>query len=662
MNCPSCHIAIQGHPPFCPGCGKPLPNAAPPDPMVGRVLAGKFKILKLVGEGGMGAVYVGEQALGTKVRKVAIKTLHPHLSRDEKIRTRFQREVGTLAGLEHPNTVQVFDFGQTPEDGVLFIVMEFVSGRSIGDVLDKEGSISPERVEKILGQICGSLAEAHGQGIIHRDLKPDNIILTERAGQKDFVKVLDFGIAKRSGDEDKNEAKLTQQGMVLGTPPYMSPEQFTGQPLDARSDIYSLAVMAYEMLTGKLPFDAATPYEWATLHMTAAPKAIEAAPNGASLPESMRSAIMLALAKNKEQRFATITDFHERFAGRAQASKGELSASKATAGHKSIPPMAARPGTADMPNVPPAPAAPAQSQPGLPAAAAAAPFAAGFGPPPMMAPPPEPALPPGAEQKGKTMMGEPLAMPPAGGFDASPAPMPYAAPPPATGYAPPQPPMHAPAAPPYGSPQSYQTPGVSVPQRHSSGGGGGGNKGLIVGVIGVLGVLSVVLIAWGAGAFKSGSSPSPAVPPPDFGGGTTTPATTTAPPVTPPAPDTATGPTPPLGATPLTPPPPTPPNPNPTPKPTTPPAKPTTPPTAPTTPPTTPPVTPPAPTPQPATPPPTPIPTPAPTPQPTTPPVPTPPPPAADPPVCQQARDAARRNSPAAPQLAARCVAAGGRL
>src|SRR6185312_4085440 len=112
----------------------------------------------------------------------------------------------------------------------------------------------------------------------------------------------------RSGEEDRNEAKLTQQGMVLGTPPYMSPEQFTGQALDARSDVYSLAVMAYEMLTGQLPFDAKNPYEWATLHMTAAPKAIEATPNGAMLPESMRAAIMRALAKNKEQRFDSITD------------------------------------------------------------------------------------------------------------------------------------------------------------------------------------------------------------------------------------------------------------------------------------------------------------------------------------------------------------------
>ncbi|MDB4933694.1 MAG: Serine/threonine protein kinase PrkC, regulator of stationary phase, partial [Labilithrix sp.] len=414
MQCPSCHKDVEGHPPFCPLCGKPLPNLAPPDPLLGRTLGGKFKISKLIGEGGMGAVYVGEQALGQHTRKVAIKTLHQHLSRDEKIRVRFQREVGTLATLEHPNTVQVYDFGTT-EDGVLYIIMEFVLGRSIAEVLEKEGPMKADRVEKIIAQICGSLAEAHGKGIIHRDLKPDNIILTERAGQKEFVKVLDFGIAKRSGEEDRNEAKLTQQGMVLGTPPYMSPEQFTGQPLDARSDIYSLAVMAYEMLTGTLPFDAKTPFEWATLHMTAAPKAIEATPNGAALPESMRGAIMRALSKDKEHRFASITEFHDRFAGRASASPEEAAQRKATASHKSTA-QPARAGTAGMANAPaheaPAPApAPAPyvapSAPAVPVAPVAAAAASN-----------EPL-------KGKTQMGEPLVMPPAAAY--GPAPAPYAA-------------------------------------------------------------------------------------------------------------------------------------------------------------------------------------------------------------------------------------------
>ncbi len=282
--------------------------------LVGQTIASKYKIVSLLGEGGMGCVYLGEQQLGTTTRKVAVKTLHKHLSHDPSIKARFQREVGTVAALEHPNTIQVFDFG-TMEDGTLYIVMEFVQGRSVADILEKDGPMPPERVENILRQVVGSLEEAHGHGIVHRDLKPDNVVLCERAGQKDWVEVLDFGIAKRSSEHDPNEAKLTQQGMVLGTPPYMSPEQFTGQPIDVRSDIYSLGVMAYEMLTGRLPWEANTAWEWASKHMTEPPIPLEQQPYGANVPERMRTAIARALAKNKDERFASVREFFDVFSG-----------------------------------------------------------------------------------------------------------------------------------------------------------------------------------------------------------------------------------------------------------------------------------------------------------------------------------------------------------
>ena len=485
MQCSNCHNAVEGNPPFCPTCGAPLPREVGPDPLIGRVFQDKYKIVKLLGEGGMGAVYVGEQSLGQHTRRVAIKTLHSHLSRDEQVRDRFQREVGTLATLEHPNTVQVFDFGTSP-DGILYIVMEFVQGRSIADVLEKEGAFSPDRVEKIIAQICGSLAEAHSKGIIHRDLKPDNIVLTERAGQKDFVKVLDFGIAKRSGEADRNEKKLTQQGMVLGTPPYMSPEQFTGQSLDPRSDEYSLAVMAYEMLTGTLPFDASTAWEWATLHMTAAPKAIEAQPHGAALPESMRSAVMRALAKDPEQRFPTITDFSDRFCGRVSASPEEIAQRQATSNHRSLPPDASP--MAPPTNIP-QPAA-------LPFAANAQSYVA---PPVAMA-----AAAGGDPLKGKTQMGEPLALPP----------MDFGTPPPPPmqqGYAPP-PPMQQGYAPPPAYPQAGIPQGPSG--RASQGGDGGSKKGIILAAAAVVGILSIGLVAWGAGAFHT--EPTTIVPPLDL--------------------------------------------------------------------------------------------------------------------------------------------------
>ncbi len=663
MQCPSCHKDLEGHPPFCALCGAPIPNAAGPDPLLGRTLGRKFKITKLIGEGGMGAVYVGEQALGQHSRKVAIKTLHQHLSRDPKIRERFQREVGTLATLEHPNTVQVYDFGET-EDGILYLVMEFVLGRSIADVLEKDGPMKAPRVEKILAQICGSLAEAHSKGIIHRDLKPDNIILTERAGQKEFVKVLDFGIAKRSGELDRNEAKLTQQGMVLGTPPYMSPEQFTGQQLDARSDIYSLAVMAYEMLTGVLPFDAKNAFEWATLHMTAAPKPIEVSPNGAALPESMRGAIMRALAKNKEQRFDSINEFHDRFAGLSVASPVEAAQKLATANHKSVAsPM--RAGTAgmvgapahDAPAVAAASAVVASSAPAMPVAS---PFVA----------PSAPAMPvaaaAGAEPlRGKTQMGEPLAFPPGETpFAASPAAPAYAAP----GGTANGPPMNGPsaqAAAPYGAPAQavYAAPQASVPANRGRGDDGENrsSRGPLIGALGVVAVLSIGLVAWGAGAFGS-RTPTPVVPPLDLG--------TTAPPavVTPPATDPGTPAAPATVSPPLNPaiiPPTAPPKattkptasgaaPVPTPKPpgTTPPG------------PVPPGTTPPAPTPKPPTPVPTPAPTPAPTPVPTpapTPvPTPAPPRPAGDPAVCVTARAARAAGRPTAAKLEQMCRDQGG--
>src|ERR1700677_244941 len=319
MQCPSCSATVDESLRFCPHCGTVLASSTGTqvrDPLIGQVLGGKYTVVRLLGEGGMGAVYEGEQQLGTSKRKVAVKTLHPHLSRDEKIKARFEREVGTIAELEHPNTIQVYDFGANAE-GILYIVMEFLQGRSLADLLEKNGAMEPERVKKIMEQVCGSLAEAHQHGIVHRDLKPDNVMLVERAGKKDFVKVLDFGIAKRSKEEDKNEQKLTQQGMVLGTPPYMSPEQFTGRPIDSRSDIYSLAVMSYEMLTGKLPFQADTAWEWATQHMTQHPIPIDSLAEGARVNEAMRAALRRALSKAPAGRLQTVKDFFAAFSGAA---------------------------------------------------------------------------------------------------------------------------------------------------------------------------------------------------------------------------------------------------------------------------------------------------------------------------------------------------------
>ena len=346
MECPACHKPNVDGARFCASCGAPIPApSADADSLVGQIIGGRYRITQLLGEGGMGRVYLGEQQMGTNVRKVAVKTLQAQFAKEPQVLARFHRECGTVSELEHPNTIQFFDFGQTP-DGQLYIAMEFVQGQSVSDAL-KQGPMPPARVVAILGQVCGSLEEAHAHGVIHRDLKPDNIILTQRAGRPDFVKVLDFGIAKRSEAKDQaQEQKLTQQGMVLGTPPYMSPEQFTGKELDPRSDIYSLGVMAYEMLTGRLPFQADTPWQWATQHLTAQPLPFEQIAAASAIPQPVKGAILHALAKEPENRQASVRHFYEEISGAAPVATPAPPGAGGTAAMPAAVPGA---GTADMP-------------------------------------------------------------------------------------------------------------------------------------------------------------------------------------------------------------------------------------------------------------------------------------------------------------------------
>ena len=336
------------------------------DPLIGQLIGGRYRVTGVLGEGGMGIVYVGEQQMGSTVRKVAIKTLHAHLSKDPSVIARFHRECGTVAQLEHPNTIKFYDFGSTA-DGTLYIAMEFVAGKPLADVL-LQGPLSVERTIKIMRQVCGALDEAHMQGIIHRDLKPDNVILTDRAGETDFVKLLDFGIAARTESADaQKEQKLTQQGMVLGTPPYMSPEQFTGKALDARSDIYSLGVMTYEMLAGRLPFDADTPWQWATQHMSVQPIPFEVSAPSKNIPEGMRKAILQALSKNKEDRESSAREYFTMLSDGGRVTV------------ESHPDIGGHTGTAAMAQVPDfSPAVPAINNP---------PYAAG---PPLVGVPPSP--------------------------------------------------------------------------------------------------------------------------------------------------------------------------------------------------------------------------------------------------------------------------------
>src|SRR6187399_757857 len=242
----------------------------PQDPFIGRdILNGQFQILQKIGTGGMGSVY---RALQPEMnRMVGVKILHPKLTNRKDLASRFRREARAMSHLSHPNTVKVFLYGEL-DDGSLYIVMEFLEGKNLNQVVRKEGPMAVERAIPILIQVCGALQEAHLQGIVHRDLKPENIFLSTNGGLKDYPKVLDFGLAKVTERELRpGSIMLTQEGMVFGTPEFMSPEQAQGHTLDARSDIYSLAVILYEVLTAKLPFDARTPMEYIQLHVMKAP-------------------------------------------------------------------------------------------------------------------------------------------------------------------------------------------------------------------------------------------------------------------------------------------------------------------------------------------------------------------------------------------------------
>src|SRR5215217_8663555 len=277
------------------------------DPNIGRdLLDGQFQILQKIGSGGMGSVYKAAQPAMN--RMVAVKILHKKLVNRKDLMSRFRREARAMSHLTHPNTVKVLLYGEL-DDGSLYIVMEYLEGKNLNQMVRKEGPMPVERAIPILIQVCGALQEAHLQGIIHRDLKPENIFLSTNGGLKDFPKVLDFGLAKVTDRELRpGSVMLTQEGMVFGTPEFMSPEQAQGKTLDPRSDIYSLAVILYEVLTGKLPFDARTPMEYIQLHVTKAPILLDERIAGKSFPPGLGQVIGRALEKKPENRYATASE------------------------------------------------------------------------------------------------------------------------------------------------------------------------------------------------------------------------------------------------------------------------------------------------------------------------------------------------------------------
>jgi serine/threonine protein kinase len=359
-----------------PSPGKPQPAraAAKPRPKSGdeiyidQVLNNRFKVESKIGEGGFGAVYRGVQ-LATG-RKVALKLLHPEMTKDDNLVARFRREGMVLCNLRDAHTITTYDFDQTP-DGTLYIAMELLEGKSLHQIFHEEAPLDWKRVFKILTEMCSSLAEAHAQGIVHRDLKPENIYLETRPGNPEFVKILDFGIAKvmRGDTIDPQSPQLTATGQTLGTLEYMSPEQLMGKPLDGRSDVYALGVLAYEMITGRLPFpEAKGPAGLITAQLKQTPIPPSQASAKATLPKAADRAILKCLEKDKNNRYPDVSALAVALqevintpASELQSQPGNRSASA------SLDMLETRRG--DLPNMPPpplpAPGMPAERSAGL---------------------------------------------------------------------------------------------------------------------------------------------------------------------------------------------------------------------------------------------------------------------------------------------------------
>jgi len=272
------------------------------DTMVGKVIGGRYRITKMVGQGGFGGVYAAQHtATGDTL---AIKVLRADVENNNDVILRFRQEAKQTSKLKHPNTIRVYDFGQM-DDGNLFLAMEFLSGSELTDVMRAEGPLGYKRVVKICLQVLKSLSEAHSKGLVHRDLKPDNIFLQDLHGEQDFVKVLDFGIAKALSDEQQD---ITSTGAVIGTPKYMSPEQARGQQVDQRTDIYSLGVILFELLSGAPPFVAETPLAMILRRVTEEPPRIH---DNVALPTPMAlcDVTLKSLAKNPDDRWQTADEF-----------------------------------------------------------------------------------------------------------------------------------------------------------------------------------------------------------------------------------------------------------------------------------------------------------------------------------------------------------------
>jgi serine/threonine-protein kinase len=307
LHCPKCGLGYADEVKVCPDDGVALraddtvAAAIPVDPLVGLTLDGKYRLDERLGKGGMGTVYRATHLLIE--RPVAIKVLNSHFVEDEEAQERFRREARAAGRLQHQNVAAVTDFGRT-EDGLVYIVMELLEGRSLRDVLAREAPLDAARAVSLMLQIAAAVAAAHEARIIHRDLKPGNIFVVQRKHAPPVVKVLDFGIAKLAADaledDEEDQQTLTKVGVMIGTPRYMSPEQCDGGKMTPASDVYSLGIILYELLTGTTPFSGSTALAIAMKHSSEMPRPPREFV--ASIPVPLEEVVLHALEKSPGDR------------------------------------------------------------------------------------------------------------------------------------------------------------------------------------------------------------------------------------------------------------------------------------------------------------------------------------------------------------------------
>ena len=303
-SCPRCGTEYAETITLCPSDGAVLQQTG--DDLIDQILADKYRIEELISEGGMGAVYRGTHILMDK--KVAVKVLRPSLAADDTIVARFSREAKAASRIAHPHALSVTDFGES-ENGVVFLVMEYLSGKTLKNEIRNTGPMTLSRVVEIIRQVGSALDAAHAEGVIHRDLKSDNIMLVDSNGA-DWAKVLDFGIAKITERVGSFDPGITAPNLIIGTPQYMSPEQCSqSSELDSRSDIYSLGVILYEMLIGHVPFTGESPTAIMMKHLQEAPPSV--LEERGDVPASVGRVVAKALAKRPEDRYQSAAQMVE---------------------------------------------------------------------------------------------------------------------------------------------------------------------------------------------------------------------------------------------------------------------------------------------------------------------------------------------------------------